>query len=274
MPRAQLGRLPNAPLAYVLAQVRFDPILAMEKLVPDLQSAFRADYPRFQAMQGLSIIMGVSGPMQTQSPTTLRWDLANDSNHHGLIIQQNSITFHTTDYTTYEDFSKTLGLVLTKSQDVVPDMFVRRIGLRYVDLIVPDAGENANDYVQGPLRCDPGPLPGLKSYQGITAIGCEMEQGQLNVKFYVTAKGATPNQTVLPPDLEPMPLVVPPVVQRAQSAGRPLGVLDTDRFVDNLDQRYNAESLSARFLDLHGDISLAFRQFTSDHARKVWSQQQ
>ena len=35
---AALGHWPNAPLAYVLAQVRFEPFLEIEKHIPVLQS--------------------------------------------------------------------------------------------------------------------------------------------------------------------------------------------------------------------------------------------
>ena len=271
MPRANLGRLANAPLAYVIAQVQFGTILAMEKLVPDVQAALRADYPRFAALQGLSIIVGAAGPVQAQSPTTLRWDFGSETNRRGVILQSSSITFHTAEYATYDAFAKELTDVLTKAQDTIPDMFVKRVGLRYVDVVIPGPGESPNLFVEPTLRCDPGNFPGVKNHQGITALVCDLERGQLNVKYYVSGKHNPANLSLLPPDLEPFPLTQPDIMKKAQAQGYPLGVLDTDRFIDGVDQRYNADTLKTLFDELHGDISTAFHQFTSDHARQVWS---
>lgn len=273
MPRAALGRLPNAPLAYVLAQVQIAAILTMDKLLPDLQAALRATYPRFQALHGLSIVLGAAGaPAQSHGGPALRWDFGNDTNGRGVILQLTSIAYHTAEYTTYEAFSNELVDVLTKAQEAIPDMFVKRIGLRYLDVIIPSAGESPNEFVDSTLRSDPGSLPGVKSHQGMSLINCEMERGRMQVKYYLSGKTTPVETSLIPPDLEPFSLTMPTVIKKAQTKGHPLGILDTDRFIDALDQRYSVNVLTEQFREMHNDISLAFDQFTTDHAYKVWSQ--
>ena len=264
---APLGQLPNAPLSYVLAQVRFDPILDVEKRLPDLQSALRAIYPRFQATQGIAITIVPQGALQPQaSAASLRWDFANDTNRRGVTLQQNSIALQSTEYTTHDEFSKSLAVVLKALNEVTPNLFARRVGLRYVDTIVPAAGESPNAYVRAELQCDPGPIPRMKSYQGVTAIDCEMEVGHMQIKFFtLRPNGSAP--ILLPPDLLPLTLEQSPIMR--QVGNQQCGLLDTDRFMD-IEERFDTESLIRRFNSLHEDLYEAFRISASEHGMNSW----
>ena len=42
------GRLANAPVVYVLCQIRFSPIEKMADYVPAIQEALRAEYPNLK----------------------------------------------------------------------------------------------------------------------------------------------------------------------------------------------------------------------------------
>src|SRR6266571_5727337 len=199
-----LGVLPNAPLAYVVAQIVIDQIMDMDKRVGDVQAALRDRYPRFDALQGLSILVGPSGQPQPQMMTAAsRWQFADDAKRHGVVLQQNSIGLHATDYSTHDEFSGRLEVILKAMESIIPSMFIKRLGLRYIDVIVPRPGENLNNYVREGIRCDPGKIPYMKSYLGLTTIDCEMEAGHLLIKYYI-ARGAGEETPILPPDLAPL----------------------------------------------------------------------
>ncbi len=69
---AALGRLPNAPLAYVLAQVRFEPFLEIEKHIPALQTSLRDPYPRFRQLEQVGFQVLTESEYQPPRGTTGR----------------------------------------------------------------------------------------------------------------------------------------------------------------------------------------------------------
>lgn len=261
-----LGQMANAPLAYVLAQVRFNLVLDMDKRIPDVQAALRERYPRFNIVQGLSVSVPSQGAVQVPA-IVQQWAFANDANRKGAILQANSLVYHVTEYTTYPEFGASLFDVMKIVTNVIPNLFVERLGLRYVDFIVPRPGESASMYVKDSLRCDPNPGLEFKSLRGITFIDYELELGRLHIKFFTGR-----NLSALPPDLEPLILEKSAVMNQRPTEGTAVGLLDTDRFIE-IAQRFDPESLMARFNMLHDDITTAYKALASNHAFEVWTGQ-
>jgi uncharacterized protein (TIGR04255 family) len=265
---AALGRLPNAPLAYVLAQVRFEPFLEIEKHIPTLQTSLRARYPRFlQAEQVVFQILPQSEekPPRVQPTSLLRWEFGSGSNHAGVIVQQDSLVFHVTAYETHEQFGQAWRWVMNQVGSHIPDLFVNRIGLRYVDFIVPNPDETPEDYIVDRLRCDPalGGIP-CQHHQGLTLAEYRLETGFLAVRY---SRGM--GRPILPPDLSELSLQPSAIMQRVVADHQSTAVLDIDRFMA-LSAVYDAEALAEQFGQMHGETSAVFKALTTDHARTVW----
>lgn len=102
-------------------------------------------------------------------------------------VSENAIILKTTDYSTFEELKEKYFDVLTALLDTVDQtgkILLKRIGLRYVDVIAPAPGSKLPDYIQEgmlPARLDM--LPGAKKLQGVmmsrsqTAPGSEMTIG-------------------------------------------------------------------------------------------------
>ncbi len=239
-----LGVLPNAPLAYVVAQIVIDQIMDMDKRVGDVQAALRDRYPRFDALQGLSILVGPSGQPQPQMMTAAsRWQFADDAKRHGVVLQQNSIGLHATDYSTHDEFSGRLEVILKAMESIIPSMFIKRLGR------------------------DPGKIPYMKSYLGLTTIDCEMEAGHLLIKYYI-ARGAGEETPILPPDLAPLFLLEKSQLM-VQPRNQPVALLDTDRYIE-IEERFNVDNIIRRFADLNEDLLNAFKICTSEHGMAIW----
>lgn len=262
-----LGRLPNAPLAYVLAQVRFQLILEIEKFVPELQSALRKGYPRFRTADQAAIQIGPQG-LNVQSLGIGRWEFGSPSNHHEVILQNNSLIYHATDYSTYEEFGQQLFNVMVSVGEQIPDMFVERLGLRYIDFIIPkEPDERPEAYVTDQIHCNPYPGVSCSQHTGITMAEYKLDEGVLGVRY---SRGM--GNPGLPQDLGPLSLEPSDVMKRVVLISQETGVLDTDRIVD-LDASYNPEMLSACFSQMHEDVSKAFKALTTEHAIAVWSRE-
>lgn len=263
---AALGHWPNAPLAYVLAQVRFEPFLEIEKYIPALQSSLRERYPRFKPTELIFQIQPQpeAQPPRVQPAHLLHWEFGSGFNQTGVMVQQDSLVFHATAYETYATFAQRWLDVMRAVGEQIPYLFANRIGLRYLNFILPNASETPEDYVADRLRCDPAPGLPYRSHRGLTAAEYHLERGLLAVRY-----SRETGQPSLPPDLTPLALERSAIMQRTVSAEQPTAVLDIDRFVA-LGAAYDADALAEQFGQLHADIQVAFKALATDHARAVW----
>ena len=269
---AALGHWPNAPLAYVLAQVRFEPFLEIEKYIPALQSSLREHYPRFLRTEQVifQVLPQSEGqPPRVQPASLIRWELGSVSNHASVIVQQDSLVLRATEYETYAAFGQQWRNVMRRVGEQIPNLFTNRIGLRYIDFILPNPGETPEAYMAERLRCDPEPGLPYRKHRGLTAAEYHLEQGSLAVRY-----SRLTGQPALPPDLEPLAslaLESSAIMQRTVSPDQPTAVLDIDRYMP-LSKGYDADELADLFdKRLHQDIQLAFKALTTDHARAMWS---
>lgn len=256
-----LGQLANAPLALVLAQVRFSPYLTIANCVPAIQDALRKSYPIFRRGQIQTLELGPGSP-SPKITTEERWDFVAPDNREGFILQQNFLVFLATRYTTFADFSARFSTVLQCFGKTVPDVFVQAIGLRYIDLIVPSPNERPEDYVVEGLRglstdSDFRPL------QSRYLTRWKLDKGVLVFRY---VSGAKP--PFLPPDLQ-LELAPSDVFTRAKETNTAVGLMDFDRML-NHQGVYQADEISNLFAIAHRDTSKAFQRAISPLAERTW----
>jgi uncharacterized protein (TIGR04255 family) len=268
MVKASLGRLPNAPLAYVLGAVKFGPQLTLEQDIPVLQKRLRAKYPRYQPVKTVSIQLN---PQEDEpaspSQQSKNHEFASADNRHGIILNRETLVFHATSYTTYEDFETRMMAAFREVGEVLKNLFLRRIGLRYIDVIIPDDDESPDAYVTPGLRCLPDLSSVYRQRSGLTISEFQMNEGALVVRY-----AASPGRFGLPPDLQHLRLELPAIMQRDVPKDRISGLLDFDRFFP-LEALFEISLIKSRFQDLHNDLSTAFRELTTEHAKNVWSRE-
>ena len=266
---AALGRLPNAPLAYVLAQVRFEPFLEIEKCIPALQTHLRDRYPRFRRFErvGFEVVTDEKQPPRVQPAGLVHWEFGTATHVEGIVVQQDSLVFHVTAYETHEQFGQAWQWVMNRVGEQLPRLFVNRIGLRYIDFIVPKVDELPEDYVVDRLRCDPEPGISSQSHRGLTAAEYRLDgdRGYLAVRY---SRGT--GQPRLPPDLVDLSLRPSAIMQQTVDEKQPTAVLDIDRYMA-LSATYDADALAEQFRQMHGETSTVFKALTTDYARMVWN---
>ncbi|MFZ1495200.1 MAG: TIGR04255 family protein [Candidatus Competibacter denitrificans] len=266
---AALGRLPNAPLAYVVAQVSFEPFLEIEKHIPALQSSLRVQYPRYQRTEQVAFQVlprPKPQPPQLQPVSLTNWEFGSISNRTSVTIQQNSLMLQATEYETYEIFGQIWREIMQQVGEQIPNLLTNRIGLRYIDFILPSSGETPEDYIADRLRCDPEPGLSYQKPRGLTLVEYQLEHGMLMVRCWREI-----GRPALPPDLAASPVLEPSIItQRAVAPDQPTSVLDIDRSMP-LSMTYDAGTLAEGFERLHKDVQVVFKALTTDHARTVWS---
>lgn len=264
MNSGSLGQLPNAPLAYLLAQVVIQPILSMEaEFIPKLQEALRDRFPRFKTIKQTMIAPGMDTPIQETS----MWEFISPNGRIGVRVGQNMLMVHATEYTDYRAFENVMTGVLETFARVVPHTFTARMGMRYVDFIVPGEGESPEDYIISGIRCAPELNIGEALGFGFAMTEYDMPLGKLVVR-YTRGKGSP----ALPEELMPLQLAPSPIMLSDVPENRVTGILDTDRIVFS-EAPFDAVEVARMFDKMHRDLSSAFSAITTEHAKQVWKKQ-
>lgn len=260
--KKESAKLPRAPLIFVLAQVRFNPVSKMEYYVPDIQEYLRHHGFPWYRLENIQNIM--IGP-DTKAEITKRW-IFDDVNHlRQVILTTDAITFQTTAYDTFDRFLSDLNTATQPLVDHAKVELIQQIGLRYVDLLTEIDGSNSRDLVK----------PG---FSGIS--GSEIAAGKTAFSFVLQAQ--TPSgvltirsvqlldmQAFLPPDIGQTSLRFPDRVSNPQNAR----VLDFDHITQK-NLPFNCETLSRELTDLHEYTDKAFRAVTTEQARQLWGKEQ
>ncbi len=252
------GRLSHAPVVYALCEIRFSAVLKMAEYLPAIQEALRAKYPRFrhESMNTIEFALPTAGLTQRSES---RWILNDADERNGYLIRQAAIVCHTTGYT---DFGEFLERTLDGIQEVAKAAsiaIVERVGLRYIDFIAPESGEDASTYLHAGL-----------AGMSLQPLGFQQEAMQLLSsartdagRFVLKVFGGIHTQ-VVPGDLHPVTLKT-----RAPQPDRQTILLDSDHFTED-GFSYELKRLESVIRQLHAPISQVFHAAITEHARNKW----
>jgi len=251
--------LSRSPLLLVLAQVRFSPILQMDKFIPAIQERLRNEgFPKFQAMQSSTIQMpGV--PALSQNPT-VHWEFMDREDKKGIVLGTEGMSFTVSDYSTFEDFRVGLQIGLLTVQEIVKLELRTRVGLRYIDLVIPKEGKRVSDYVRPEILGLLQDKPPLQRLAYVSQLLCQSEIGKLILRCTHQIGGS-----VLPPDLQLLRLTL----NKPLLLNQEFCVLDFDHFVEEQSD-FDLGAVSSAFNDLHDVLDQSFRAAVTPEALKEW----
>ena len=268
-----MGVWRNAPLAYVLAEVRTELIAELTEYLPKIASRLRERFPLQREVSSIRLVATPTGmtinPMQGKG-----WELATVDRRMAVLIRPNGLVLHTTKYEGgSKAFLPMLADVLTMFAEVVPAVFVNRIGLRYVDFVIPREGETPEAYVSGRLNPDFGVGRGDRPYSGMIVSAYGREKGTLTLR-YMRGHG----QPELPSDLDGLELTPSPLMRGKDGKTSisdilPTAAIDTDRmYLFDPVEQLNAAKIIALYGDMHQDISGFFKNnVITEYANSIWN---
>jgi uncharacterized protein (TIGR04255 family) len=134
-PQREDIRLQRAPLAEVICQVRFPPILRIASEQPTaFQERIRRWFPQLAVHQGVVVHMepwGTTPPSAKPEPRIFHFKSSNGDTTVSLAL--NFYALSTTFYTRWRDFLGLLQLVNQAACEVYDLPYATRIGLRYIN---------------------------------------------------------------------------------------------------------------------------------------------
>ncbi len=140
--------LTDAPLVRVIAQVRFPPILSLEKreFIAPFQEAIRGTYPVLRPEQAQGIMLGPHGV--APGPKQVAWRFGDVAGGWRVSVTPEFVAIETTSYTSRDDFLARLRFVLDAFAEHAEPALAQRMGIRYIDRITGDALAEISELVR------------------------------------------------------------------------------------------------------------------------------
>ncbi|WP_372609311.1 TIGR04255 family protein [Halomonas sp.] len=253
----------QAPVFYVLAQIKFNRIEQMASYVGPLQDALRRQgYPDFREDHQLHMQVTPGPQLDVQRQQVERWVFTDQKRQEGVILLKDALIFQTARYSRFTDFRNAVLQVLEALHREVELAYVDRIGLRYLDAVIPSETH--------PLErlLSPGLFGLYREVAGeprhsVTETVSGVGGGTLVVRTLISPQGVP-----LPPDLQPMSLQLDARIQASQD--QEAAVLDSDYFVAER-ETFDSQAVARQLDASHEVISEAFRMATTEQARsELW----
>jgi uncharacterized protein (TIGR04255 family) len=264
-------KMRNAPVYFAIGQVQHNPLLSLDSYLPGIQESMRkTGYPDFK--RGLQVAFNLTANVtqdgtQVQAPPVQKleqYSFLNAAGTSGFVLLTNALSFQTTQYDTFESFSRELRRGLEILQAAVGGMsFIERLGLRYLDAVVPAKGESMRDYLANEVL-------------GLSARMTDYQFSYSFTESVLTAQGTgqVVSRTIIqnaplgfPPDLQPQPLRV---ADRFRSVCGEHAVIDTDGSL-TARKPFELNEVQQSLQGLHDLIDKTFHATATEHARSVWS---
>lgn len=256
--------LKNPPVYFTVAQVHFNALLKLSDYLPSIQEALRkAGYPAFSSRKTIALQITIQDGQPVPQPVPHEQHLfASVEPTHCFVLSSETLTFQSTNYGTFESFFGEFLRGLALVHEVVSLDFTERVGLRYLDQVVPKEGETLAQYLAPEVL-------GLNSRLGGHPIHSFSETfsavGNVRLKArVVTQEGGM----AFPPDLLPQGMKVQS--RFAESQGKN-AILDTDGFVEGR-HLFSLGTIEKQLEEIHKVIGAAFKATVTPHALKVWDE--
>ncbi|MGM9481820.1 TIGR04255 family protein [Roseateles sp. NT4] len=256
--------LKNPPVYFTLAQVRFNPLLKLQDFLPPIQEQMRkAGYPDFSTQTSFVLQFSLDGKSAPTPIPRERFTFGSADRKHAFVLDQDSLTLQSTQYGRFEEFSKAFTKGLAVVHEAVQLAFVERVGLRYLDRVVPFAEDALEAYLHPEVLGLSARLKGavMQSYSETLS---QVDNIVLRSRVVIQEGGLS-----FPPDLSPgeMTFDPSPVVT---FAGRH-AILDNDGVISDRSD-FDLTAINKQLDAIHVVIGDSFRASATEHAFKVWSQ--
>lgn len=256
--------LKNPPVYFTVAQVRFNPLLKLADFLPTIQEALRTSgFPAFVSRPTTVVHIVINDAQSVpQTAAQDQYVFADVNNTHAFVLGADSLTLQSTDYGTFQRFSDTFLRGLALVHKVVTLSFTDRVGLRYLDHIMPKPGDELSQYLAPELLGMSTRLGGAASHS-YSELLSEHDTVRRRVRVLIRDGGLA-----FPPDLVPDGMTVQ--ARFMQHSGWH-ALLDTDGFTEGR-QLFDLTTVEQQLGTIHGVIRETFEQAITPHAKKTWDE--
>jgi uncharacterized protein (TIGR04255 family) len=254
--------LKNPPVYLTLAQVRFNPILTLAEFLPGIQESFRrSGFPDFERQNVVSFQVVMNDAQSVPTPLVQdRFQFGNVDKTHIFILDGHTLALQSTDYGHFQAFSTCFMTGLGIVNDAVKLAFTERIGLRYLDRVMPQDGEKLEQYLESQVHGISSRLAGKSLYSYTEALN-EVEKIKLLSRVVIQD-----GPLAFPPDLQPGNMQI---AQRFATYTGRSAIIDNDGFVE-MREPFNSDTVATHLDAIHNVIGTAFKTTATPFALAAW----
>jgi len=260
-PQEDILHLPKSPLIFVLAQIRISPVMKMEEKIPDMQEAFRKNgFPRL-IKRDIETTKGQPNQGVIVENNT-QWEFISKNKKASVLVDQNFMIYQVSEYDVFESFLGEFREAAKIFGEYTEPNLVEKLGLRYIDLVIPEDGKNPASYFCDDLRgFTIGSTGNRDSFlcESVSHYGSKMK---LIHRYIEAQKGIAFPSNLMPITLD---------LKKEVSMNSEFAVLDMDAISDYEDD-FSVEVLTKTLWELHGIQEEAFKASVTAEALKEWSQ--
>jgi uncharacterized protein (TIGR04255 family) len=258
----------NPPVYLVVAQVRYNPVLSLNSYIPQIQEHFRKGFPDFRrvvnATFNLQLLAGLRAGEEPPVQQMERYLFLNQENTEIFILDNNGLTFYTTAYKTFDALMDVYLPRLEYLGEVLSLDYSERVGLRYLDAVMPKSGEGIEDYLVPEVRGIRGKLEG-EIHHSFSETLVSVPEGKLLSRVVIQT-----GPIGFPPDLFLQAVELKLNARFTQSSGQ-YAIIDTDGFNDQRDSSFERTMIEQKFHGLHKRVDGTFHAISTPYAVEAWS---
>lgn len=248
--------LARAPLARVIAQVRFPAVLmiAKQEAIAPLQERLRAEYPGFKRQEGQEILVDFApdGPSFKTERTTL-WRFIDAAEDWIVTLAVNALTLETRSYTSRSDLVDRLARLMEALNATFAPAAAERVAVRYVTRVDGEGYERIGELVRADLLGLALPPLRRDVRHAVSEAAMTADEGDVLLRWGVVPAGGSVDPVVLSP------------------LDQPSWVIDVD-VSDSRSVPFDAARLPATFIALAERAYSVFRYVVTDEFLKLYGQ--
>lgn len=258
-------KLKNQPIKLVMAEIRFSPVLKIKHYIPELQDGLRDQYPLLESGHDRAVNIT---DQQFQVNEIERWIFISKDRRSLVDVSEDRLLFVTSVYERFGPFSNSFQNIVQVISDILKPGLFSRLGLRYLDAIVPTKNESISELIDTGFL-----MPQSLSRLADTNLGHKSESGlQIKDGHLIVRALHVQSDLIVMPDQAQVPIIIPASEEEKKSSVRVL--LDIDHYwQDNQKQEdFDVRAILGRLEKLHEPSREAFFTITTDYARnEKWS---
>lgn len=265
--------LPNGPLAVILIQVQYSPIVQMKKYIPEFQDYVRkTGYPLYTPMQ--TEIVHIGRHEEPEKAVFEQWFFSSPDQQQAIIVDSEKITYQVFDMQSYSfDAFLQRFLDIVKGLDAIVNIsLVSRLGLRYINSIQEKENISWKDLVAPEFK---GPsLPTTVQWMEKELRSFSMQKGVFLKDLNITSNfrvllTQNPTGRKYPEGIQRLPTEEPDYFEPRDM----VTFLDLDHFIvlTAAPKPQVFSRLSEIFQALHSVIEdVFFESILTDEAKNLW----
>lgn len=264
----------NAPICYALGQVQFNSIQIFDQHLPAIQDSFRRKgYPDFQKVFTASINLNFNPQPANETAASAvsipltRYRFTNAARTSSFLLDSNFLVFETTQYDTFDPFAHDLVRGLDFIHKAVALSYSERIGIRFLDAVVPRDGEELSLYLKPEVLGLSAKLPKRKMIHAVSETRTDKDSTVLisRVMIYSLAQKGSVG---FPPDLQIQGLKLADKFVDLKEGT--YATIDTDCWREERSQSFDLTEIDKTLHNLHTEVSSSFGLMVTPDAIKIW----